>query len=147
MVNGTSHSQATTLVDLTYEYQWLEELLACTEAVLFLLTSESCQAINTAPAVWCLLQSCDDMSKQIFFESDSENWTVPIDTQSIAAKVSSANKLAQNHKEQTEGLPYDQEQHNNWLIPVQQLCLSLHNDLNIALKMFPQHAQKDTKKA
>jgi len=160
MVNSTtstltisSSTQSTSQIDLTYEYQWLEELQACTEAVLFLITNEACQSTNVSPAVKCLLQGCDDMSKQLFVDAN-QPWAAPIDTQSIAAKVASANKLAQNQKERNDGEQHKVAGSSNWMVPVQQLYFSLNTDLNNALlirplhchpeRSHPEHSQRDT---
>ena len=139
---NSSSTQSTTQTDLTYEYQWLEELQACTEAVLFLITNEACQSTNVSPAVKCLLQGCDDMSKQLFVEAN-QPWAAPIDTQSIAARVASANKLAQNQKERNDGEQHKAARSSNWMVPVQQLYFSLNTDLNNALLIRPQRSHTE----
>jgi|GEM_PF-5577089 len=138
----SSSTQSTSQIDLTYEYQWLEELQACTEAVLFLITNEACQSTNVSPAVKCLLQGCDDMSKQLFVEAN-QPWAAPIDTQSIAARVASANKLAQNQKERNDGEQHKTAGSSNWMVPVQQLYFSLNTDLNNALLIRPLHCHPE----
>ena len=131
MVSDTTPTQC----DLVYGSHLLEDLHAYVEAILLLLGDENAKTFCISPAIRCLLQGCQEIATAL--DDHATTFACPaIDKASIASKISSACKLAEN----------EWDNNASWMTPVQHLFLCLNRELNTAKQIFQQEIQSQSKK-